>query len=261
MFSQPYMRILTPIVAAAIVIALGAYVYQTLKATKYMFGGPVTISVMGEGEAVAVPDIANFSFSVYAEGADAKEAQSKSAESTNAILAYLKEQGVEDKDIKTQYYNLNPRYEYTESVCNSRGMCTTGERVLRGYEVSQNVSVKVRATEKAGDLISGVGALGATDVSGLNFTIDDEDALTAEAREKAITDAEEKGKKLAESLGVDIVRMTGFYENDGGMYPMYSKSSMGMAEEGYAMDAAIAPSMPSGENTITHSVTIIYEVK
>jgi len=254
------MRILTPVIAAAVVIALGAYIHLTLKEARYLYSGPVVINVIGEGEAVAVPDIATFSFSVRAEGEDAADAQSQSAESVNAILEYLKDEGVEDADVKTQYYNLNPRYEYPQTICPAGNYCPPGERVLVGYEVSQNISVKVRNTDMAGSLISGVGEFGATDVSGLNFTIDDEDNLKAEAREAAIANAQEQAKKLADDLGVRIVRMSGFWEDQGNYYSA-GYGGDARIESSVMMDKAVVPSVPSGENTVKAQVNVSYEVR
>jgi uncharacterized protein len=260
MFAHPYMRYLIAAVGVAAVVALGAYTYLTLKQAKYTHTGPIIISVVGTGEAVAVPDIAMFTFSVRAEADTAAEAQDESAESVNEILAYLKEQGIEDKDIKTLYYNLNPRYEYMETICNNFGYCPPGERILRGYEVNQSIEVKVRDTAKAGELISGVGTRGATDVSGLQFTIDDEEAIKAEAREKAIADAKTKADQLAEDLGVRIVRMTSFWENQPYL-PFDGYGYGGRMESAVAQDASIAPNTPMGENTTTVQVNISYEVR
>lgn len=258
MFSQPYMRGIVAFVGVAAIIGLLAYTYLAVTQARYMYTGPVNISVSGEGEVFAKPDIATFSFSVYAEGDDATTAQNSSAEAINAITAYLGDQGIEDRDIKTVNYYLSPRYEYLETICNRNGYCPPGERVLRGYEVNQTIQVKVRDTEKAGELISGVGTLGATDISGLQFTIDDETALMSQAREKAIQDAEEKARQLAADLGVRIVRMTGFYENSGPMPYAYGKGGVMMET---AQDSANAPSVPTGENSIISNVTITYEIR
>lgn len=261
MFSLPYMRILVPALAVVGIIALGAYTMFTLKQARYFYSGPVIINVVGEGESMATPDIATFSFSVRAEGDDAAAAQDASAQSVNEILAYLKDGGVEEKDIKTQYYNLNPRYEYPQQVCPAGTYCPPGERVLKGYEVSQNISVKVRDTSVAGALISGVGERGATDVSGLDFTIDDEDNLQAEAREAAIADAREKAMKLADDLDVRIVRMTGFWEEQGPYYDGYGYGG-NVRMEAASMDSGKAtPSLPSGENTVSARVNVSYEVR
>ena len=61
---------------------------------------PATISVAGEGEVLAVPDIGEFSFSVEASADDVTVAQEESGTKVNAILAYLAEQGIAETDIK-----------------------------------------------------------------------------------------------------------------------------------------------------------------
>ena len=222
MFQESYMRKIVVTVGIMAVLALAAYTYSTIKSARYMYSGPTSISVAGEGEVFATPDVATFSFGVEAKEVDASTAQTKSADVMNAILAHLKETGIEEKDIKTEHYNLSPRYEYPTSVCNEWGYCPpqAGEPKLIGYQVSQSVSVKIRDTKKAGEVISGVGSKGAVNVSGLSFIIDDEDALKAEAREKAIADAREKAKILAKNLGARIVRMISYWEEENGGYPV-----------------------------------------
>lgn len=255
-----YVRLLMVLALVGLVGAFSAYTYQTLKMAKYQYMGPTTINVRGEGEVFAKPDIGSFSFSVRAEGVDAAEAQSKSAESINGILAYLKEAGVEDKDVKTTNYNLYPTYNYGEErVCAWGQYCPPVDPLIDGYEVSQTVTVKVRDLDKSGDLISGVGGKGATDISGLSFTIDDESELKAEAREKAIAAAKKKGVELAKDLDVRIVRMVGFYEEENYPSPYYGGYGMEMAMSKDSMGPS--PEMPTGENTIKSTVNITYEIK
>ena len=144
-----------------------------------------TISVSGEGEVFAVPDIATFSVSVRETAKEVKDAQTAATKKGNDIIAYLKGEGIEEKDVKTTDYSVNPQYEWTQRVCPEGGYCPPGKQVLTGFQVSQTLSVKVRDTKKAGDLLSGVGSRGATEVSGLTFENDDEDDLNQEGREKA----------------------------------------------------------------------------
>lgn len=259
-FSYGYVRFLATLALVALIAALGAYAHYTLRQAKYVMTGPTVISVTGTGEVLAKPDIGQFSFSVRAEGSDAASAQDASAQSINAIIDYLKDADVDEGDIKTQNYNLNPKYTYEERICPAGSFCPPGERVIDGYEVYQTVSVKVRDLDNAGNLITGVGERGATNISGLNFTIDDTDVLKAEAREQAIADAKEKAKQLADDLGVKLVRMTGFWEADGGYYePMPYGFGVDMAME--ESRAVSAPQLPTGENTVTSRVDISYEVK
>lgn len=254
-----YVRALIVLIALGVLAALVAYTQATLQEAKYGQYGPTTINVSGEGEVVAKPDIGQFSFSVRAEGDDAASAQNASAESINEILSYLEEAGVEEEDIKTQNYYLNPNYRYETRVCPEGSYCPPGDRVLDGYEVTQSVVVKVRDLDAAGDLISGVGQRGATNLSQLQFTIDDESALKADARAAAIADARAKAERLAEDLDVRIVRLMSYYEEDRGDY--YGMGGDAMMKSFSSEEAAMAPQLPTGENVITTRVSVTFEVR
>ena len=244
------------VVLSLVAVALIAYTYLTIREGRYVYSGPTTISVRGVGEVTRIPDIATFSFAVEATAGEPNDAQNQSATAVNAIIAYLKEAGVEEKDVKTTSYNLSPKYEYSQRPCLG-GICPGGESKLVGYTVNQMIEVKVRDTKEAGNLISGVGERGATNVSSVQFTVDDDADAKAEARAEAVRDAEEKAKTLADTLGVRIVRLTGFWEEEGGGYPMYDKAYGG------AMDSemSVSPSLPAGENTVQSVVNLNYEIR
>jgi uncharacterized protein YggE len=91
---------------------------------------------------LAVPDVGQFSFSVMAEGPDATVAQEKSGVKINDIVKYLKEQGIEEKDIKTLGYNLSPKWRYEEKPCPFGSYCPPGEQIQDGFEVSQTIYSK-----------------------------------------------------------------------------------------------------------------------
>jgi uncharacterized protein len=232
--------------------------------SNYPSGNVITVD--GTGEVFAVPDLAEIGFSVNSEKPTLAAAQEDAATRMNAVIAYLKEQGVNEKDIKTTNYSANPKYE-----CDTVRMMNVDSaesvtypypqpcnQVANGYTVYQSVSVKVRDTDQAGTLVKGVGELGVTDIYGPNFTVDDETELKREARQKAIEDARAKARQLADDLGVRLVRVVSFSENGGGYYPMYGKAVM---MDAVAPEANIAPELPTGENTITSYVNITYEIR
>lgn len=226
-----------------------------------------TISVSGEGEAVAVPDIAEVSFSINQEAKDAASARKLVDEKMKAIHAFLKESGIADKDIKTTGYNLNPKYEWKQTTplvpCVSGYGCppVDGKQVLVGYEVTQSVDIRVRKIDDAGLVLGGLSDKGASYVSGLTFKVDDEDTVKEKARAEAITKAQAKAQKLAQELGVRLVRITSF--NEDGIYPIYNYGRGGGQTKLMAMDAMApeAANIPVGENKFTSNVTITYEVR
>lgn len=244
------------------VFLLVASIYG-LKSIRYIGSGVSasnTINVSGDGEVFAVPDTATFSVTVQERAKDVATAQTAATKKNNDIIAYLKGEGVEDKDIQTADYNVQPQYEYSNGACTA-GYCQPGKQTLVGFEVTQTLSVKVKDTDKAGDLLSGVGSKGASSVSGLSFTIDDQDKLEADARDKAISDAKEKADVLAASLGVSIVRIVGFNENSSQPYA-YGRGGM-VAMDAMKVESAAAPSpeLPVGQNKITSNVNITYEIR
>jgi len=221
-----------------------------------------TITLSGHGEVQAVPDIANVFFTIRKEGKTVREAQDKVAEVEKSALASLKENNVEEKDIKTSNASFNPKYEYRYSAgapCNEFGCPPRpGKNVIVGYEAYESLTVKVRNTDDVGKIMQDLGALGVSELNGPNFAIDDEDELKAEARKQAIDDAREKAKALAKDLGVRLGNISSFSES--GYYPMpmyYDKVSLSGNMGGESAPAQI----PKGENTITADVTITYEIR
>lgn len=225
-----------------------------------------TISVSGSGEAYAIPDIATFDFTVNQTAATVALAQGAVDEKINAALSVVRESGVEDKDIRTTGYNVYPKYEYSRVSCpepligGAPIYCPPGKQILTGYEVSQSITVKVRETEKAGELVTAVGAKGVSNIGGIAFDVDDREKYVEEAREQAINEAKEKAKVLAKQLGVKLGKI--MYYNENGVYPYGKAEGMGGAYD--VTMSSVAPraaELPTGETKITSDITITYELK
>ena len=215
------------------------------------------ITVSGKGEVVVKPDIAAVSFGVTAENLDVAKAQTESTTKMNKIIDLLKTKGVAEKDIKTTNYNIYPRYDYlqTAEIYPYYG----GKQVLSAYVVSQTVEVKIRDISKAGEILSGVAEFGVTDISGLTFTVDNEETVKDQARDLAIQDAKAQAKVLAKGLGVRLVKITSFSEN--GNYPIYYGLEKSTMAYGIGGGDAVAPTVMTGENKITSNVSITYEIR
>lgn len=253
------------IVALVGAVLLGAMIISEVKAYRYIGGGVSasnTISVSGEGEVMAAPDIATMSFTIQEESKNLSDAQNLASKKTTDVLAALKKVGIPDKDIKTDSYVSNPKYEYQQtstSVCmNSYCPPIPGKQVIVGYQVSQSVSITVRNLDLVNNVVAALGQSQVSNMYGPNFAIDKVDDLTALARKQAIDKARAKAEVLARDLGVTLVRIVSFSE--GGNSPiMYATKSVGMAMAAPA--AAPAPELPQGEQKITSSVTVTYEIR
>jgi len=217
------------------------------------------ISVSGTGDVLAVSDIASLNVNLTKDGKTAKEAQDLLNESITKTLTYLKDQKIEDKDIKSEYGGLSPKYSYAQPVCYTYP-CPTKDPVIVGYTATQSITIKVRVVDNASIVRTGLAEIGITDISGPTFSIDDEEGFKDQARSIAITDARSKAEVLAKELGVNLGKVVNFSENSGGYYPMYesAKSMMGAS---VMSEAGAVPTLPKGENKITSNVTINYEIR
>lgn len=213
-----------------------------------------TIVVSGKGELTVKPDIATISFSVMEENMDVSKASDAVNKKIASILASLKTNGVEEKDIKTTGYNIYPRYDYVTSKVYPYG----GKQVLAGYDVTQSISLKIRDLTKAGKIVTDLGTLNVTDMSGLNFTNDKYDELVREARDAAIRDAREQAESLADSLGVRLGKIVNYSEGGYSPMPYYARDSVMGAAPMMAKSEAV---IPTGENKITSNVSVTYEIK
>ncbi len=216
------------------------------------------ISLTGHGEVQAVPDIANIYFTISKDAKTVKEAQDMVSEIEGKALEVLKTNEVAEKDIRTQNASFNPKYEVKYIPCNQFG-CPGNNNVVVGYTASESILVKVRNVDSVAGIMQGLGTVGVTDLSGPNFSVDDEDILKAQARKEAIEDAKTKAEALAEDLGVKLGDIINFSEN-GDFYPMpmYAKGGVMMDSAAAAPERA---ALPQGENTISSDVTITFEIK
>lgn len=216
-----------------------------------------TITVQGNGEVFASPDMAEFSFAVVEERDTVAAAQQAATQKTNDAIDALKQGGVAESDIQTRGYNISPQYDYVREQC-AEGFCPPGNRELRGFEVRQTIAVKVRDLENIGSLLSDIGNLGVSQVSSLTFSIEDDETVQSEARGKAIDDAKEKARELADSLGIRLGDIVAFNESGDGPIP-YRQETAQVSADGAAGGAT--PQIPAGENQINSNVSITYEIK
>jgi uncharacterized protein YggE len=226
-------------------VAIGAW--NKIKESRYI-GQEIeirnTITVSDQAEVYAKPDLAMVQFSAVTEAKSVSQAMSQNTAKMNAVIGAVKNFGVDEKDLKTTSFNINPLYEYDKN----------GKRTLYGYEVRQSLEVKIRDLSKIGQLIEQAAAAGANQVGDLWFAIDKEDELKAQAREEAIKKAKQKAELLAEQLGVKLVRIISFSES-GGIPYYYEKSGYGIGG-----GAEAAPQIETGQNKIEANVAITYEI-
>lgn len=262
--SQEYKKSFSKGVMVFLVIIsvyFGIKVLSELKSIDMMSNQGNAITISGHGEVSAVPDIAAVYFSVEASQPTQEAASNEVNTKVKSIMDFLKSSGIEEKDIKTDNYSSYPKYSNPRPCPyygNGGTICVQEEGKIIGFSVSQSITVKVRKIDSASAVIDGINKIGVSNMSGPNFTIDDEDGLKAEARRLAILDAKAKAKVLAKDLGMNLGKIVSFSDNNGYYEPMYYGGDMMKAESSMA---SVAAELPAGENTISSDVSITYQLK
>lgn len=207
------------------------------------------VTISAQGKITAKPDLLEISAGVIANGATAVEAQRQNTEKMNQVIAYLKSQGIDPKDIQTTNYSDQPNYDYRVTP-----------PVINGYVANQMVVAKVHNLDSAGALLDGLTKNGANQINSANYTFADPDAIREQARELALSNAKDKAQKLAQAAGVKLGALVTFTEDQNpNPYPIP-----------YAMDAAVgkgsgpvaAPTqIEPGSQDVTATVTVTYSLK
>ena len=203
------------------------------------------ISVSGIGSVSGEPDVAILTLGVEAEADSVGQARAEAAAAMDAMLTVLKSSGVEDVDIHTTRFSVEPRYNFSE-----------GEQELIGFFVENIVTVKIRDIDQTGTLIDDVVAEGGdlTRVQDLRFTIDDPEALQEEARRLAMEDANSKAETLADAGGVDLGTPRSISES-------FTRSPSPLAARAFsedAQDAGASTAIEAGELEVQVQVQVVY---
>jgi uncharacterized protein YggE len=213
-----------------------------------------SISVTGEGTATAIPDTANISFGATATAADVATAQTKVTTIINSALSGVKASGVSSDDITTDSFNVSPHYE--SPVCQPGLICTSNS-TISGYDVSENVSVKVTDTSKVSAILDGLAKANVTNVSGPDFVVGDTQKVQEQARAMAIQKAQQDAQVLATQLHVHLGKIESYSDTDNS--GIVRPEPMMATASDLAMPSS-APSIPVGQNTYTKDITITYEI-
>lgn len=262
-FIEKYQNIIIRLVIViSVLLALFLIVAtaQAVKSYQYVGSGlPAadTITVQGQGKVEKAPDTAKFSFTIQNEEPATASAQAIVSKKIAQVTADLEAAGIASKYITTANYNSYPDYQNATPIC-TQGTCINGPQTLKGYIVSQNVTISVKDLTKT-EMIAGIlGKDAVTSIDGPNLGFEDPNSVSNEARAQAIADAKVQAQKLADALGVHLVRIVSFNDNSGNGSPMPVMYNKSMAA---TTSAPTPPSIPTGVQTITSSVSITYEIR
>jgi uncharacterized protein YggE len=162
------------------------------------------ISVNGTGSIYAAPDVADITIGVQVTDTTVAAARSTAANAQQAVLDSIKTNGVASEDARTVEFQVNPQYDYNGS-----------RQTLRGYQVSNTLTVRVRKLDTLGKVIDDATAAGGnnTIIRNIAFSILDPSKPQAAARDLAVKDAKSHADTLAKTSGVSVGKVISISES------------------------------------------------
>ncbi|MQC18184.1 MAG: DUF541 domain-containing protein [Chloroflexi bacterium] len=203
------------------------------------------ISVTGEGIVSVRPDIGLVNVGVEVTAPTVADARNNAADAMSAIESALSDEGVDETDVQTQYFNIYPQYSYSEREAPQ----------IVAFTVSNTVTVKVRDLNNVSAVLDAVIEAGgdAVRVNGIQFTVEDPESFLSDARREAVENARARAEILASAAGVtlgeaiSISESTGF---PGEFYPAADRMGLG---------GGATPISP-GEQQLNVNVSVVFAI-
>ena len=199
------------------------------------------VSVRGEADVTARPDVARAIAGVTTEAKTPREAADANTRVMGVVIAAAKQAGVADKDIRTAGFSINPvhatRNRETPQVV--------------GYRASNRVMLTLRDIARVGEVLDVLTAAGATDIGGVSFGLSESSKLLDQARTLAFADAKRRAALYAQAAGLQLGRAISIHE-DAGAQPRTYRAAQAVA-------ASSTPIEP-GEETLRVGVTVSFEL-
>jgi uncharacterized protein YggE len=151
------------------------------------------MKVAGEGVVTTTPDRVIITLGVITEDKSVVTAQQENAAAITAIIQGIKDLGVQEDNIQTTVYRIDPQYDFIE-----------GEQVFRGYRVAHLLQVTIEQVDRTGMIIDSAVENGANSIASITFTMRDPSSVYLAALTKAVENAKEKAKVISDNLGVTL---------------------------------------------------------
>jgi hypothetical protein len=239
----------TPFVRALPIAALAAVASPAMAAVDITPSAGAPVVELSVTETVlGAPDTATFSTGVTSKAPTASAALRQNSADMDKVIKQIVALGIKREDIQTSGINLNMDYEYGSDGRQPRFI---------GYQVTNTVTVKVRQVDRLGAILDAIVSQGANNLSGPFFSIDDDSAAQAEARDKAMKRAQAQAMDYARRIGFTGVQVLAVSE------ATYNASPFGGTEMKMAAPRGIvaaAPPVEGGQVGTSVTVNVTYQM-
>ena len=201
------------------------------------------------GKTIVIPDVAIVTLGVVSEGTNSIEVKNKNNAKMNQVIGFIKQQGIEEKNIQTTQFYASPKYNYAN-----------GQNNIVGYSATQLISITIAEINKSRSMLQKIvdGAVnnGANEVQDIQFSLSDPAKFEKKAREAAIKKAREKAEELTSEADLKLGRVINIstQSNDVSRPIAFVGASM-------AQQKSVAPNIEPGSQTVMQTVTMTFEVE
>jgi len=161
------------------------------------------INVSGSAEIKVAPDEIRLSVGVETRDENLDVARRQNDGRVAGALAFLKNNGIKDKDVQTDCLSVEPDYDYNRSHVQPVA-----------YIVRKSIEVRLTAVTNLDGILTGLLTNGVNYVHGIDFRTSQLRKYRDQAREMAIKAAREKADAMAAALDVKRGKVSSITVND-----------------------------------------------
>lgn len=195
-----------------------------------------TLTVSATNQVTVDPDVAILHVGFQTQPSDAKAAYAAGAETSNAIIGALKQAGIAETSIHSEWQRLDSVYGKPHK-----------------FMLAQQWTVKVKP-ERAAEILDVAVTAGATDSGQIDWTVEDEQALEDKALDGAAARARAQAAVLAKGMGVKLGALV--YVSNQTSAPMYPMPIMRAYSAQMAGAAASPPPLAIEPRKVTSSANV-----
>ena len=205
------------------------------------------IAVSGSGSVSVTPDIARIDVGVEVMASTVAAARGQAADAMDAVMAALKDNGVDEVDVRTRSFNIYPQYNYRDDEAPE----------IVGFTVNNQVTVTVRDIDNASTVLDAAIQAGGDSVrvNSISFTVEDPEQFLDEARAEAVATAHARAETLAEAAGIELGRVRSISESTS-----FSNQRFAIPEAVFDSAGGGATSISPGEQELSVNVSVVFNV-
>ena len=206
------------------------------------------MTVTAEGVVNATPDMARVQIGVQTAGPSAQIALGENSKRMDAVFSFLKEQGIEERDMQTTQFSIHPQWKRIKASSSNQTPS------IEGYIVSNSINLRLRDLEKLGVILDKVTQDGANNLGSVQFDVSNRAELMDQARVNAVKAARARAELLSSAAGGKLGDILLISESGGfAPQPRFARAEA---------DVALA-SVPiaEGELSIRAMISLTYELE